>query len=263
MLEVDCTMLTPHDVLKTSGHVDKFSDWCCKDPKTGQIFRADHLVEEVLENRLKGNKEARGEKVEIKEEDAAGAKKKKLKVKKEVVKLDDETVKEFENILAQIDNYDGAELGLLMEKYDIRNPENQNKLEPPVAFNLMFGTSIGPSSNLPGYLRPETAQGQFLNFAKMLGMPRRTGMSSELLTDSPLQNSISKACPSRQPVSANPSAMKSPQELVFSAFANFSWLRSSIMSILKAARSTLASMKSKTLSLRCWIATSRCPASQT
>jgi glycyl-tRNA synthetase len=30
MLEVDCTVLTPHDVLKTSGHVDKFADWMCK-----------------------------------------------------------------------------------------------------------------------------------------------------------------------------------------------------------------------------------------
>lgn len=32
----------------------------------------------------------------------------------------------------------------------------------------MFQTSIGPSSNVPSYLRPETAQGQFLNFAKLL-----------------------------------------------------------------------------------------------
>jgi glycyl-tRNA synthetase len=32
----------------------------------------------------------------------------------------------------------------------------------------MFQTSIGPSSNMPGYLRPETAQGQFLNFHKLL-----------------------------------------------------------------------------------------------
>ena len=30
MLEVDCTVLTPHEVLKTSGHVDKFADWMCK-----------------------------------------------------------------------------------------------------------------------------------------------------------------------------------------------------------------------------------------
>ena len=60
MLEVDCTMLTPYEVLKTSGHVDKFSDWMCRDLKTGEIFRADHLVEEVLEARLKGDQEARG-----------------------------------------------------------------------------------------------------------------------------------------------------------------------------------------------------------
>lgn len=32
----------------------------------------------------------------------------------------------------------------------------------------MFDTAIGPSGQLKGYLRPETAQGQFLNFAKLL-----------------------------------------------------------------------------------------------
>ena len=78
MLKVEPTILTTHDVLKTSGHVDKFADWMCKDPKTGEIFRADHLVEEVLEARLKGDKEARGQKVEVEEEDP---KKKKKKVK--------------------------------------------------------------------------------------------------------------------------------------------------------------------------------------
>jgi len=55
-----------------------------------------------------------------------------------------------------------------MVKYDIKNPANGNTLEPPVAFNLMFGTTIGPSSNFPGFLRPETAQGQFLTFQKLL-----------------------------------------------------------------------------------------------
>ncbi|KAF2012627.1 glycyl-tRNA synthetase-like protein [Aaosphaeria arxii CBS 175.79] len=166
MLEVDCTMLTPHEVLKTSGHVDKFADWMCKDPKTGEIFRADHLVEEVLESRLKGDKEARGVKVEEKEEDP---KKKKKKVKSiPVVKLEDAVVKEYEETLAKIDNYNGEELGLLMKQYNIKNPATGGELLPPVAFNLMFQTSIGPSSNLPGYLRPETAQGQFLNFQKLL-----------------------------------------------------------------------------------------------
>ena len=167
MLEVDCTMLTPHDVLKTSGHVDKFADWMCKDPKNGEIFRADHLVEEVLESRLKGDKEARGVKVEEAEEDAGSKKKKKVKDIK-AVKLEDAVVKEYEEILAKIDNYDGPELGMLMKKYDIKNPATGGDLLPPVAFNLMFQTSIGPSANLPGYLRPETAQGQFLTFQKLL-----------------------------------------------------------------------------------------------
>ncbi|KAK2880193.1 Glycine--tRNA ligase 1, mitochondrial [Arthroderma sp. PD_2] len=166
MLEVDTSMLTPHEVLKTSGHVDKFADWMCKDPKTGEIFRADHLVEEVLESRLKGDKEARGQKVVIDEEKDAKRKKKVKETK--VVKLDDAVVTEYEEVLAQIDNYDGPELGALIVKYDIKNPATNGELLPPVSFNLMFQTSIGPSSNLAGYLRPETAQGQFLNFQKLL-----------------------------------------------------------------------------------------------
>ena len=104
MLEVDCTALTPHSVLKTSGHVDKFSDWMCKDPKTGDFFRADHLVEQVLESRLKGNREARGVAVESKEDaEAANTKRKKKKVKDaEAVRLDDDIVKEYEEVLAKV-----------------------------------------------------------------------------------------------------------------------------------------------------------------
>jgi glycyl-tRNA synthetase len=100
MLEVDCTALTPAEVLKTSGHVDKFADWMCKDPKNGEIMRADHFVEQILEARLKGDKDARGVKVEEKEEDP---KKKKRKVKgTEAVKLDDAVVQEYEEILAKV-----------------------------------------------------------------------------------------------------------------------------------------------------------------
>ncbi|GAB0131969.1 Glycine--tRNA ligase 1, mitochondrial [Epichloe bromicola] len=172
MLEVDCTVLTPHEVLKTSGHVDKFADWMCKDPKNGEILRADHFVEAILEARLNGDKEARGQQVVEKDD----PKKKKKKAKSEAVKLDDAVVKEYEEVLARIDNYDGPQLGELIKKYDLKNPATGVLPSDPVAFNLMFQTSIGPNSNLPGYLRPETAQGQFLNFAKLLeynqgGMP--------------------------------------------------------------------------------------------
>lgn len=165
MLEIDCSVLTPHEVFKTSGHVDKFADWMCKDPVNHEILRADHFVEAVLEARLKGDKEARGQKVEEEEDDP---KKKKKKHKSVAAKLDDAVVQEYEGVLAQIDNYDGDQLGELIKKYELKNPATGAEPSPPKPFNLMFQTTIGPSSNLPGYLRPETAQGQFLNFAKLL-----------------------------------------------------------------------------------------------
>jgi glycyl-tRNA synthetase len=166
MLEVDTTMLTPDDVLKTSGHVDRFSDWMCKDKQTGEIFRADHLVGQVIEDRLKSDKEARGTTVEA---NNAQSNKKKLKIKKTApVKLPDEKVALYEKYLAQLDNYSGDELGRIIIEEDIRNPQTCGLLEPPLEFNLMFDTSIGPSGDKKGYLRPETAQGQFLNFNKLL-----------------------------------------------------------------------------------------------
>lgn len=52
MLEISTSMVTPHEVLETSGHVSKFRDWMCRDPSTGEIFRADHLIREVLTERV-------------------------------------------------------------------------------------------------------------------------------------------------------------------------------------------------------------------
>lgn len=167
MQEVDCTALTPYEVLKTSGHVDKFSDYMVKDTKTGEIFRADHLIEEVLESRLKGDKEARGETVTTKESDDKKKRKKKVKGH-QVIKLDDEVVAEYERLLAQIDNFNGEELGKIIIDHKIVSPSSGAELAPPVEFNLMFDTSIGPSGTLKGFLRPETAQGQFVNFNKLL-----------------------------------------------------------------------------------------------
>ena len=170
MLEVDCPAVTPAEILKTSGHVEKFADWMCKDPKTGEIFRADHLIEEALEARLKGNKEARGQQTTVAEDaaEAQKAAKKKKKAEAKAVRLDDALVQEYEEVLAKIDNYDGPELGVLITKYSITNPATGGPVQPPVAFNLMFETAIGPSGTLRGYLRPETAQGQFVNFQKLL-----------------------------------------------------------------------------------------------
>src|SRR5215471_13547677 len=100
------------------------------------------------------------------EMEANGKRKKKVKETK-VVKMDDTFVTGYQEVLAKIDYYSGEGLGELITKY-IKNPVTGGDLLPPVAFNLIFQTSIEPSSNLPGYLRPETAQGQFLTFQKLL-----------------------------------------------------------------------------------------------
>ncbi|KAG8739038.1 Glycine--tRNA ligase 1, mitochondrial [Ceratobasidium sp. 414] len=168
MLEVDTTIMTPSAVFETSGHVAKFADWMVKDAETGEVLRADHLVEGVLEARLKGDKEARGITEEVVADDK-DAKKKKKKVKSTAVKLDDAVVSSYNTILAQIDNYTGAELGALIREHDIKNPDTNNTVSEPVQFNLMFDSSIGPTGKLKGYLRPETAQGHFVNFGRLLG----------------------------------------------------------------------------------------------
>lgn len=67
MLEVGCTNLMISDVLKTSGHVDKFEDLMVKDVKTGTPRRADKVIEEHITKVLpkKKKEEERNELLKI------------------------------------------------------------------------------------------------------------------------------------------------------------------------------------------------------
>ena len=49
MLEIEASMMTPAKVLETSGHAERFADLMVKDLKTGECFRADHLLEGFIE----------------------------------------------------------------------------------------------------------------------------------------------------------------------------------------------------------------------
>nr|CAB3248274.1 glycine--tRNA ligase [Phallusia mammillata] len=138
MLEVDCTMLTPEQVLKTSGHVERFADLMVKDLKTGSCFRADHLLEAHLEKVL----QEKGTTDEVKDR--------------------------CHKLLPQLDNFGKEELAKLLKEFDVKSPLTGNEISDPVDFNLMFQTSIGPGGAIPSYLRPETAQGIFLNFKRLL-----------------------------------------------------------------------------------------------
>eukprot|EP00697_Spironema_sp_BW2_P009709 gnl/Spiro4/24692_TR12256_c0_g1_i1.p1 gnl/Spiro4/24692_TR12256_c0_g1~~gnl/Spiro4/24692_TR12256_c0_g1_i1.p1 ORF type:complete len:645 (+),score=172.34 gnl/Spiro4/24692_TR12256_c0_g1_i1:74-2008(+) len=139
MLEVDCSCLTPEKVFVASGHAEKFNDVMTQDVKTNQCFRADNLIKEVLRARM-----AKG--------------------------CTPEETQAYELTLHEIDNYGAEELYQKLQQFNIKSPETGNELGKTFEFNLMFGTRIGPmvtSENL-GFLRPETAQGIFVNFRRLL-----------------------------------------------------------------------------------------------
>ncbi|XP_076808677.1 glycine--tRNA ligase-like [Clavelina lepadiformis] len=138
MLEIDCTMLTPENVLKASGHVERFADLMVKDEKTGACFRADHLLEAHLEKLLQDKKFPEEKKMRCRE------------------------------VMKQIETYGKEELTKLMREFEVVSPLTKNPISDPMEFNLMFQTFIGPGHGMPGYLRPETAQGIFLNFKRLL-----------------------------------------------------------------------------------------------
>ncbi|XP_049367166.1 glycine--tRNA ligase, mitochondrial 1-like [Solanum verrucosum] len=135
MLEVDCPCVTPEVVLKASGHVDKFTDLMVKDEKTGTCYRADHLLKDFCKDKLERDPNLPAEKAA-----------------------------EFRHVLAVLDDLSSEELGAKIKEYGITAPDTKNPLSAPYPFNLMFQTSIGPSGVSPGYMRPETAQGIFVNF---------------------------------------------------------------------------------------------------
>jgi glycyl-tRNA synthetase len=109
-----------------------------KDIKTGECFRADHLLEGHLEKLAADPK------------------------------VDPAKKEEYLSVASQTDNYGMEELGSLLTKYNIKSPITGNDILPPIPFNLMFQTSIGPSGLSTGFLRPETAQGIFVNFHRLL-----------------------------------------------------------------------------------------------
>ncbi|XP_074569150.1 glycine--tRNA ligase, mitochondrial 1-like [Curcuma longa] len=135
MLEVDCPCVTPEVVLEASGHVDKFTDLMVKDEKIGTCYRADHLLKDYCKEELEKD-----------------------------LTLSADKAAELKHVLAMLDDFSAKEIGAKIKDYGITAPTTKNTLSDPFPFNLMFQTSIGPSGLLPGYMRPETAQGIFVNF---------------------------------------------------------------------------------------------------
>jgi glycyl-tRNA synthetase len=115
-MEIECPTIGLEEVFIASGHVGGFSDPLCECMNCKEAFRADHLVENVM--------------------DAAGT-------------------------------LSAEDLTKVIRENEIRCPECGGEFREAYEFNLMFKTTIGPGTGRQGYLRPETAQGMFVDFQRL------------------------------------------------------------------------------------------------
>jgi len=74
---------------------------------------------------------------------------------------------ELRKIAAQADAYEPKQLDGIFKELGIVSPSTGAPLTDSFPFNLMFQTSIGPTGQVAGFLRPETAQGMFVNFRRL------------------------------------------------------------------------------------------------
>ena len=161
---LDSAILMHPTIWKASGHVDAFNDPLIDNKDSKKRYRADVLVEDYISKiELKIQKEI------IKASKRYGEKfsedefvKTNLRVKDYIEKKD----KISRRLNSSLEN-DLQDVKALIEELEIACPESGSRNWTDVKqFNLMFGTKIGASEESASklYLRPETAQGIFVNF---------------------------------------------------------------------------------------------------
>src|SRR6516225_6051538 len=141
---IDAAIFMHPTTWKASGHVDNFSDPMIDNKDSKKRYRVDHLIEGYAEEL-----EARGEAEKAK------------------------TVLEIMDSLLAANDFEG--LKKLIEANKIRCAVSGTANWTDVRqFNLMFSTQLGSVAEEAGeiYLRPETAQGIFVNFLNVQKMGR-------------------------------------------------------------------------------------------
>ena len=150
---------------KASGHVDAFNDPLIDNKDSKKRYRADVLIEDYAEKLLqKAQKEI--DKAAKRFGDAFDEQQYKT-TNPRVVGYLQKKDEVLSRMAKSLENEDLADVKALIEELEIADPETGSKNWTDVKqFNLMFGTKLGASaeSAMDLYLRPETAQGIFVNF---------------------------------------------------------------------------------------------------
>jgi glycyl-tRNA synthetase len=152
-----------------SGHAGGFADLMTDCRETKNRYRADHIVCIAVAAEVKGEKKNLGVLSALDGEDAGDKVMKKADklVRKagggKVIPFDMKTARPFTELLED-------------ERKEVIGPDAEapGTLTEPRAFNLMFETFVGvfQSDDNKAWLRPETAQGIFLNYKNVLDSTR-------------------------------------------------------------------------------------------
>ncbi len=162
---IDAAILMHPTTWKASGHVDAFNDPLIDNKDSKKRYRADVLIEDYCE---KLNKKAQKEIAKAKKRFGDSFDEKQfVETNSRVVKYKAQQKQILERMAKSLDAEDLADVKALIEELGIADPETGSKNWTDVKqFNLMFGTKLGASADSATdlYLRPETAQGIFVNF---------------------------------------------------------------------------------------------------
>ncbi len=162
---IDAAIFMHPTTWKASGHVDAFNDPLIDNKTSKKRYRADVLVEDHV-----AKIEAKIEKEVEKAAKRFGADFDEAQFKStnpRVVAYQENAAAILKRLGQSLEKEDLADVKALIEELEISCPETGSRDWTEVKqFNLMFGTKLGASADtaMDLYLRPETAQGIFVNF---------------------------------------------------------------------------------------------------
>src|SRR5699024_1131482 len=170
---LDASILMNPKTWKASGHIDAFNDPLIDNKDSKKRYRADVLVEDYAESRRqKAKKEIKRAKKrfgdDFDEEQF-------VSTNKRVIRYHQEAKDALERLGKYLEAEDLDAVRDLIIELEITCPVSGSKNWADVKqFNLMFATKLGAdsASALDLYLRPETAQGIFVNFLNVQNTSR-------------------------------------------------------------------------------------------
>lgn len=162
---LDASILMHPTTWKASGHVDAFNDPLIDNKDSKKRYRADVLIEDYCAKiEAKINKEITKASKRFGED---FDQEQFVTTNPRVVGYQEKITSILSRMARSLENEDLADVKLLIEELGIADPNTGSKNWTDVKqFNLMFGTQLGASAenSMKVYLRPETAQGIFVNF---------------------------------------------------------------------------------------------------